>query len=157
MSLHVEFHPHGLPRCGRFTVGDKTRQQKEFHSFNGFHSLQLWLSFELGLRLRLTNYNYWDSLSVVGSITSFWWWRCWGWYWCPGSWLSSSLISLRNRTPYKMIGFSLKKVSHLFNFLIELRLMLLPLLSLIKKVLNREKIKEECYCNICMGQLNRVI
>ena len=55
-----------------------------------------------------------------------------------------------------MIGFSLKKVSHLFNFLIELRLMLLPLLSLIKKVLNREKIKEECYCNICMDWIDYV-
>ena len=30
MSLHVEFHPPGLPISGRFMVGDKqkTRQQK---------------------------------------------------------------------------------------------------------------------------------
>ena len=34
---------------------ETTRQdKKKFHEINGFLSLQLWLSFELGLRLRLT-------------------------------------------------------------------------------------------------------
>ena len=58
ISLHVEFHPPGLPRSGRFMVGDNKKQKKQnkkFHEINGFLSLQLGLSFELGLRLRLTN------------------------------------------------------------------------------------------------------
>ena len=56
ISLHFEFHPPGLPRSGRFMIGDKTTTTTtKFHGFNGFLSLQLGLSFELGLRLRLTN------------------------------------------------------------------------------------------------------
>ena len=58
ISLQVEFHPPGLPRSGRFMVGDKkktTTTRQQFHEINGFLSLQLGLSFELGLRLRLTN------------------------------------------------------------------------------------------------------
>ena len=57
--MQVEFHPPGLPRSGRFMVGDKKKkrqQNKKFHEINGFLNLQLGLSFELGgLRLRLTN------------------------------------------------------------------------------------------------------
>ena len=54
--MQVEFHPPGLPRSGRFMVGDKKQdKKKKFHEINGFLSLQLGLSFELGLRLRLTN------------------------------------------------------------------------------------------------------
>jgi hypothetical protein len=48
ISLHVEFHPLGLPRGGRFMVGDKKATIK-------FLSLQHELRLELGLRLRLTN------------------------------------------------------------------------------------------------------
>ena len=40
--------------ASKVMVGDKTTRQ-QFHGFNGFLSLQLGLSFELGLRLRLTN------------------------------------------------------------------------------------------------------
>ena len=58
ISLHFEFHPPGLPRGGRFMVGDNNKtKQTQFHGFNGFLSLQLGLRFELGLRLRLTNKN----------------------------------------------------------------------------------------------------
>ena len=35
----------------------QNKKQQQFHGFNGFLSLQLGLSFELGLRLRLTNNN----------------------------------------------------------------------------------------------------
>ena len=58
ISLRVKFHPPGLTKSGRFMVGDKknkTTTKQQFHGFNGFLSLQLGLSFELGLRLRLTN------------------------------------------------------------------------------------------------------
>ena len=51
---------HGLPRSGGFMVGDNNKfrrlwEDNNFHEINGFLSLQLWLGFELGLRLRLTN------------------------------------------------------------------------------------------------------
>ena len=71
ISFHVEFHPPGLPRSGRFMVGDKKqnkKQQQQFHGFNGFLSLQLGLSFELGLRLRLTNFNTRDLVYVMENI-----------------------------------------------------------------------------------------
>ena len=63
IRLQVEFHPPGLPRSGRFMVGDKKKRQqkkqnKKFHEINGFLSLQLGLSFELGFRLRLTNIRF---------------------------------------------------------------------------------------------------
>jgi hypothetical protein len=52
VSLHVQFHLLGLPRIGRFLVGDKSKTT--FHRFNGFLSLQLKLRLELGFQLRLT-------------------------------------------------------------------------------------------------------
>ena len=39
ISLHVEFHPPGLPRSGRFMVGDKTRQQNKKNSMKLMASL----------------------------------------------------------------------------------------------------------------------
>ena len=54
ISLQAKFHPPGLPRIGRFMVGDNKKNQ-QIHEINGFLSLQLGLSFELGIRLRLTN------------------------------------------------------------------------------------------------------
>ena len=56
----MQVEPLGLPRSDRFMVGDK---KKQFHEINGFLSLQLGLSFELGLRLRLTN--YWDYIEKM--------------------------------------------------------------------------------------------
>ena len=57
-------------------VGDKNnnktrQQQKQFHGFNGFLSLQLGLSFELGLGLRLTNifhFKYWKTVLFMNSL-----------------------------------------------------------------------------------------
>ena len=42
------------------------KQQQQFHGFNGFLSLQLGLSFELGLRLRLT------KMFIVEAFMYFW-------------------------------------------------------------------------------------
>ena len=52
-------------------VGDKSKKQhtQKFHRINGFLSLQLELRWELGLRLRLTNYLYRTGCLLLGPVT----------------------------------------------------------------------------------------